>query len=161
MILLIAFLLSAVWCDFRTFRIPNRLIIVFFCVGLVWVFAGSIFFGGLGVRDAFGFLISRLLYFVLTAAVMTVLWRARAFGGGDVKLVSVSALFMGPDTAYAFLYALIFSILFFCINRMLALVLPGRVNEPEKRKGLHVILFSLPFFLGVLTDIIVGGVKIT
>lgn len=78
------FLLCAVWCDVKTHRIPNQLVLL----GLGLGFATSFLPGGIGWQDA-------VLGSLTGLAVFLPLYLLRILGAGDVKLLSAMGAFVG------------------------------------------------------------------
>ncbi len=130
MLLLILFLLPAVRTDLKTGRIPNRLIVTGFVIGVVHTavwhcglfdFAAADLdrtgLGGLfGMEDETQTDGSVMQMFLLMgrqfAAMMILLialipfWKVKAFGGGDVKMACVSVWYIGfAATVRSLLYA--------------------------------------------------------
>lgn len=97
----------AVVCDFRNWRIPNRLI----AAGLIQGFAVSAITRGL----SFGF-VSSIAGCIIPVAVLFVLFLIRALGAGDIKLFAVAGSFVGTDVTkvlvYSFLAGGVISIVF-------------------------------------------------
>jgi len=77
-------LLCAVWCDIKTHRIPNQLVLL----GVVIGFATSLLQGGIGWQDA-------ALGCIAGLAVFLPLYLLRVLGAGDVKLLSAVGAFVG------------------------------------------------------------------
>lgn len=143
MILLCFLLLAALVFDIRSFRIPNWLIVAGAGIGTAYrcLWPGELIFYHypLGMAGIFLLLIP--------------FYRLRAIGGGDVKLLSVCALFTGFErgvsiTVYALLYGGIFSILYLVYHHIFS-----KQNETER----HVIHFTIPIFLGAVTEWLWGG----
>jgi len=137
-------LLPAVLCDIRTFRIPNELIVVGVLVGSGYRLChpGEMTF----------------LYYLLSMAAMFILlipfFKLRAIGGGDVKLLSLCGLIQGFGSAlsialYAFFFGGILSVFYLVYHRFFS---------TQKTKERHIIPFSIPVFLGVVTEQFWGGV---
>ena len=130
MLLLIVFLLLAVRTDMKTYRIPNRLIMTGFVVGILYTtvccFFHSAIPSGMISKTFFSILLKPphmtngdgifwqmlLLIGKQFAAMMTMLivlipfWKVKAFGGGDVKLACISVWYIGfAATARSLLYA--------------------------------------------------------
>ena len=148
--LLIALLLSAVIWDFLTFRIPNELIIIGMITGLINVFANNLISSGFDIQETFLVILSRIGYAAMMLAIMTTLWKAGAFGGGDVKLVVMTTLFTGYDGIYIFIYSLVCSLVIMGTGMLINRLRPGFLKIRKNKKGLHFIHFSLPYLLGVL-----------
>lgn len=143
MILLFFLLLAALLFDIRSFRIPNRLIVAGVGSGIVyrclWPGESAFYYYLLGMAGIFLLLIP--------------LYRLRAIGGGDVKLLSVCALFTGFErgvwiTIYALLFGGIFSIIYLVYHHIFS-----KQSKTER----HVIHFSIPIFLGAVTEWLWGG----
>jgi prepilin peptidase CpaA len=98
LLLLPGILAPAVYSDFRSHRIPNKLIILGLIVALVFQLAASAAQG----------MWSGLLGAVIALVCFIPLYAMRAMGAGDVKLMAVAGFFMGPMGA---LYAALFSLL--------------------------------------------------
>jgi prepilin peptidase CpaA len=97
LLLLPGILAPAVYSDFRSHRIPNKLIILGLIVALVFQLAASATQG----------LWAGLLGAVIGLACFIPFYAMRAMGAGDVKLMAVVGFFMGPSGAlYAALFAL-------------------------------------------------------
>ena len=79
------FTLTAAVCDWRTRRIPNRLTIPVFFLGLVYQVA---FNGPAGLGDAG-------LGFAVGFGTLFVLWMIGGGGGGDVKLMGALSVWLG------------------------------------------------------------------
>jgi len=95
-IVLVALLLSAVWHDVRSRRIPNRLVLVGMALAgvlqLVLPAGAGLFiepFGSIGILwSAAGF--------GLGLALLLPMYALRALGAGDVKLLAMIGAFVGP-----------------------------------------------------------------
>lgn len=144
MVILYFLLLPAMWFDIRTFRIPNRLILLGATAAAVYRVANP---------GEFHF-----LYYLLSMVGMFFLlipfFKLKAIGGGDVKLLSICALILGLKGAlsislYALLFGGIFSIIYLVFHRFFS-----RQKTIER----HVIHFSIPIFLGVAAQHMWGGV---
>ncbi len=137
-------MLVAVYFDIRTFRIPNKLI-------LLGLGCGALYHLWLPKEQ------SVLLYIVNMAGMFLLLipvYRLRAIGGGDVKLLSLCAWFAGLKSGLSIaVYALFFG----GIISLLYLVYHHKFSK-QKNKDRHVIHFSIPIFLGAVTERIWGGV---
>lgn len=96
---LLLVLLVAVWKDISTYKIPNRLILVSWFVGISW---NSIQYGFYGFLYSFlGLLVPILLLFFL--------FIFRMLGAGDIKLLSTVGVFYGGLFAIEVVY---YSLLF-------------------------------------------------
>lgn len=143
MILLLLLLLAAMYFDIRFFRIPNKLILV-----------------GIGTGMCYRFLFPEELFFYQYLVAMTgiflilvPIYKLGAIGGGDVKLLSVCALFMGvydglEMMVLSFLFGAFFSIIFLVYHRFFS-------KQIQTKR--HVIHFSIPIFFGILTEWLWGG----
>nr|MBQ8253096.1 prepilin peptidase [Lachnospiraceae bacterium] len=138
-------LILAVFFDVRTFRIPNRLILAGYVAGSLYRFfhpAGQ--FWIYYPASAVG-----LFFFLIP------FYKIRAFGGGDLKLLSVCALFTGWEKAvsvvlYTFLIGGIISVFFLVYHLKFS-------KEFNNKKFRHVIHFSIPILGGVICESIWGG----
>ncbi|MBP3543307.1 MAG: prepilin peptidase [Lachnospiraceae bacterium] len=103
-------MIPAVLYDLKDYRIPNSLILLGYLMGVISACRG----GGLGLTEfAFGAL--------LPIAALILLQRAGILGGGDVKLLSVTGGFLGPERGmecviYAFLFGAVISLIVFIRN---------------------------------------------
>lgn len=143
MTLLLCLLLAAMFFDIRTFRIPNRLIVVGVGIGALYrcLLPGECLF--------FEYLLSMAGMFFL----LIPFYRLRAIGGGDVKLLSVCALFAGWQggmsiAAYALFFGGILSVIYLVYHRMIS---------KQLKKKRHVIHFTVPIFLGAVVQCLWGG----
>lgn len=141
--LLFFLLLAAVYFDIRFFRIPNPLIVL------------GIFTGGLyryflpGELPGYSYILGMIGLFLI----LIPLYKIHAIGGGDVKLLSVCALFTGLKTGisiaiHALFFGGIFSVLYLVYHRLIS------KHNQEKR---HVIHFSISIFLGAVAQWLWGG----
>src|SRR5687768_11743315 len=85
---LLALLGSAMWCDIRTRRIPNKLVLV----GLATSFVAQ---GLRGLDGTQAWFLGTLAGFGL----LLPLYVIRAMGAGDVKLMAMVGSFLGPAGA--------------------------------------------------------------
>lgn len=95
--ILISLLVVAAWTDIKAHRIPNWLVLAGILIGLL---ANGLLPRGLGfnnvyVPGALGWL-AALQGFALGFAVMLPLYFLRAMGAGDVKLMAMVGMFLGP-----------------------------------------------------------------
>jgi prepilin peptidase CpaA len=98
LLLLPGILAPAVYTDLRSHRIPNNLIVLGLILALVFQLTASATHGlWLGLLGA-----------VIGLACFIPFYAMRAMGAGDVKLMAVVGLFMGPKCV---LYAALFSLL--------------------------------------------------
>ena len=90
-VVLALFVLAAMFCDLRRGRIPNRLIIAGICCGFV---CQCVNHGSSGLRDAIpGMLLPVLLFGWL--------FYFRMIGAGDIKLLGMAGVFLGPRNVCA------------------------------------------------------------
>lgn len=89
------FTLAAAITDARTRRIPNKLTLPMFLLGLIYQFA----FNGWSGSPEFGIgeagLANALLGFALGFGTLFVLWLVGGGGGGDVKLMGALSIWLG------------------------------------------------------------------
>ena len=156
--LLALLLLAAAFCDLRTYRIPNKLILCGVALG-VWQRVVLAFVRGF----AWGQVIKDLLGALFLAAAMLCLllplWKLRAFGGGDVKLLCVCVLFIGfQRTVNSLIYALFFGAATALSHLCLSHFFPKHLKALPSRGNMHIIHFTLPILLGVATEYFFGGI---
>ncbi len=161
MLLLILFLLSAVCSDLKTGRIPNRLIVAAFVIGVVhtavWYYDSvlqMLFLTG----KQFGSMLLMLI-------ILIPFWKVKAFGGGDVKMACVSVWYIGfAATARSLLYAGVITTLiagslvaseYMANTGVLPKRLGDRLPKLKKRKGKHIVCFSVPYLAGVLIEYVI------
>lgn len=145
MLFLYVFLILAVFFDVRIFRIPNKLILIGCAVGGFYRFFYS---GGWGW---FYYLASAVGMFFL----LIPFYKLRAFGGGDVKLLSLCALFTGWEKGISVaLYTLFIGGLISVFYLVYHLYFSKDFHNKNLR---HVIHFSIPIFLGVICEQLRGG----
>lgn len=144
MAVLFFLLLSAVWFDIRTFRIPNVLIVMGMTAGTVY-----------RICYPEG---KQILYYLLSFTMMLFLllpcFKLKVIGGGDVKLLCVCALICGFKQGVS---VVIDSFFFGAIISVCYLVY-HQICSKQKIKRNHVIHFSIPIFLGVVAEQLWGGV---
>lgn len=108
--IMILLLLMAVWFDFSSWRIPNSLLLVGTVTGSVlqiWYYG----FQGLAVAYLRAILVIFLLF---------LFFHMRALGAGDIKLLSMTSLFLqGQDYYYCVLAAFFTAGLFSALKLML------------------------------------------
>lgn len=141
MLFLYCLLAAAFFSDFYKDRIPNALIAAGYLTGIGYSLAvGDLWY--ISVLDSIVILI--LLY---------PLFLAGAFGGGDVKLLSAAALFLGAEgTVNVFISALMAGALCSVIKIVFL------IFRKEKVSLSHLYIhFSLPILIGtILTHL--GGI---
>lgn len=88
-LVLVGLLLVAVYCDIRSFRIPNKLILVGLITGSLLNIILPHEAGGLSFQAALvGFGVGLILFLPL--------YLIRAMGAGDIKLMGMIGIFVGP-----------------------------------------------------------------
>jgi prepilin peptidase CpaA len=105
----VVFTLVAAVCDFRTRKIPNKLTVPFFVLGLLF---HVVFYGWAGpeTRGVFEVgLRSALSGFAIGFGTLLALWLIGGGGGGDVKLMGALSVWLGFTLT---LYVMIVSTLF-------------------------------------------------
>ncbi len=141
--ILYVLLLAAIYFDICSFRIPNSLILL-----------------GLGCGAWYHLWLpkeqSLIFYLFSMAGMFTLLipvYRLHAIGGGDVKLLSLCAWFAGLTRGVSIAIG---ALCFGGIISILYLVYHHNISK-QKSKDRHVIHFSIPIFLGAVTERIWGG----
>lgn len=135
-------LLVAVYFDIRSFRIPNKLIL--FGLG-----CGALYHLWSKEQSMIFYFVSMIGIFILLIPV----YRLHAIGGGDVKLLSLCAWFAGPESGLSIALG---ALLFGGMISILYLVYHHKISK-QNSKDRHVIHFSIPIFLGAVTERIWGG----
>lgn len=97
--ILILLLGVAVIFDFRTWKIPNKLVLVGLVIGLL----GSVFQRGVAVGLRFSLTGNILPIFFL----ISLFW-LKVIGGGDIKLFSMLGSYVGADIIYIMIISFIF-----------------------------------------------------
>lgn len=141
MIILYFILFLATLTDFKSYKIPNRLVIIGLICGLIChLSAGS-------VSHVLMYFLHAILIWILTMP----LFAFHVIGGGDCKLFSLCALFTGVvRTMTIGIYAFIFS------GVICAILLLFRQFFPRV-KQVHTIHFSIYILLGALVEGATGG----
>jgi prepilin peptidase CpaA len=85
------FTVAAAYCDLRTKKIPNRLTLPMFGLGLLYQLA----FNGLGEGILRPGLIDSAAAFLAGFGLLWVLWMIGGGGGGDVKLMGALSVWIG------------------------------------------------------------------
>ncbi|MEY4509471.1 MAG: hypothetical protein RLZZ450_1593 [Pseudomonadota bacterium] len=138
--LLLTALLTAVaaaW-DLRTGEIPNRLVAIGGAACVSAAVAAGVLAGGWAIL---GTLLSMVLGAVLVSVVPLILFRAGGIGGGDVKLLAVVGLVLGPYLGLqAELYAFVVAMLYAPAR----LIWDGRFIHAVKTIGVLTIRPFLP-----------------
>ncbi len=156
MLLLSAILFVATLYDFATYKIPNRLILLGWSLGILQILAGGMA-AGTGIRKLMVCIVLRLLLSVGMLFLLIPLWRLHAFGGGDVKLLSVCTLLAGFESSInGLLYALFIGAAISLAGLAVSKVFPKHY-QPKEQNGMHKIHFSLPIFLGMITQFFAGS----
>lgn len=141
MIFMYVILFLAVSTDLKSYRIPNRLIIAGYLLGLIYQIIYS---------DQKSFLLYPIYaFFILLAAIP--LFCMGAIGGGDCKLFSVCAMFTGcvrtlSIGVYAFLAAGAVSVILLAARRL--------IPNYKYNNKLH---FSLYILCGAVLEAFLGG----
>lgn len=136
---LAALLAGATWHDWRTRRIPNRLVL---CGTLAGLALNSLLPHGAGLFDApFGGLgLAQALAGAATGlALLLPMYLLRALGAGDVKLMAMCGAFLGPQGV------LEAALLTFLTGGLLALAaaLAGRRLQQVLRNTYHMLLYAV------------------
>ena len=155
MALLLAFFgaLAAACCDIGTRRIPNSLVVLMWAAGAAVALAGNEGRGGELASAGFALaesagrqMLAALGGAVLPLAVLLPLWRLKAMGAGDIKLLSGLGSLLGIETI-----ASVFAAAVVCA----ALIGAGLIAEDgfsaARRAKVH---FAVPVFMGIL--VVVG-----
>ncbi|HMU64084.1 MAG TPA: prepilin peptidase [Nitrosomonas sp.] len=85
---IVGLLLIAVYYDIRTYRIPNKLILIGIAIGSFCAFL-PYEVGGIGITNS-------LLGFAVGLIILLPLYLSRAMGAGDIKLMGMIGIFVGP-----------------------------------------------------------------
>lgn len=141
MILFYFILFLATLFDFKSYKIPNPLVIV-----------GTLF--GLGYHLITGHPGQLPIYFLSTIfiwIVTTPLFALRVIGGGDCKLFCVCASFVGVvRTLTIGIYSFFISGAFCAIYLLWGRIFPGK-------KQVHTVHFTIYILLGAWIERIIGG----
>lgn len=142
MILLYLILFLAACTDLKSFRIPNRLILTGYLLGLIYQIIWS-------DHDTF-FLYP--IYAFLILLLTLPLFCMRAIGGGDCKLLSVCAMFTGIVRTisigiYALFAAGIASVFLLAVRRL--------IFHKKDQNKLH---FAIYILIGALLEYFLGGI---
>lgn len=141
MLFLYCLLAAAFFMDIWKERIPNLLIVTGCLAGAGYALAGGTLWY-LSVLDGIAILILLYPFFLIGA-----------FGGGDVKLLSVVGMFLGTETTINIILTAIMAGAV-CSVVKIAFLLLQKKKIPFSRLYIH---FSLPIFLGtILTHL--GGI---
>jgi prepilin peptidase CpaA len=89
----VVFATVAAVCDFRTRKLPNKLTVPAFCVGLVFHAVKGCWLGGLSGMGVD--LLFALQGFAVGFGIMMVLWLIGGSGGGDVKFMGALGCWLG------------------------------------------------------------------
>jgi len=91
-------------------------------------------------------LVRHLTIFTIVFLVGFTAFALNLFGGGDVKLLACTSLWLGPETApYLFYSAFFGGILAFALLKFRAKFLPQRLYSVEWVKQLHQDKFGMPY----------------
>ncbi|MCR5283902.1 MAG: prepilin peptidase [Lachnospiraceae bacterium] len=152
MILLTLILLSAVYTDLKSFRIPNALILTGGGLGLILLLLEGLY-QGQKIPSLLLFMTVRCALCLCMTALLIPLWKLKAIGGGDVKLLGICVIHIGFGRSLSgFIYALFISVLLSGIYLMPGFVLPGLRKPSDKQDRMHRIHFSIPLLLGMLWE---------
>ena|GEM_PF-1149047 len=160
MLMLLVFMLSAVIFDLQTYRIPNRLILLSFLTGelLLSIRAFSAFYHQ-GIWTSLLLIPGRTMLMLGMVCIMFPFWRLKGIGGGDVKLLGISVLYIGfCRSLNAFVYACVYCLALSGIRWLGHRLFPRKIPELKKKNDLHIIHFSLPLLLGVISELLWGGI---
>lgn len=108
-------LVCAAAADLRTGKIPNRLIVAGFVLGLVCcIWRGITEFPHIGTGEI---RLTGILPVLLSGAMLWLLFRIRALGAGDVKLLAVVACMSGPAVFISvFLFSFMAAAIYACFK---------------------------------------------
>lgn len=125
---------SAVW-DFRFRRIPNKLTLPMFILGLVFqTVVGGWSGSGVGLID--GGLKSALLGFAIGFGTLFALWLIGGGGGGDVKLMGALAVWLGhPLTLLVLICSTVFVLAGTLSSMAWGVVIRGRTAMQTRLAG--------------------------
>lgn len=134
MYLLYGILVTALFMDFKSLRIPNWLIVIGWLMGFVY---------GLHQGEPWYLMVSNG---ILILILFYPLYVIGAFGGGDIKLFSVIGMFLGVD---ATVHILILSLMAGAVCSGIKIILMFFQKKKQSFQHLY-IHFSLPIFLGTI-----------
>ncbi len=140
-ILILVILSVAVYWDFKTFKIPNRLSYTGWGVGLSY---------SLMIYGIDGFL-SSLVWILIPIAVLFLLFIFRFLGAGDIKLFS----FIGSILFSDVLYIIVISMCLCGIYGIILLVI--KLANKKLRRTYTVTHFSVFIILGTILYMVTGG----
>lgn len=133
--ILLLLLMACAISDVCTARVPNRLL----CLMILVCFEARV------LDHSLSLFVEGAAVAVLTVVAGWPLYRIRAFGAGDIKLLAVLGLFSGADHFLAELMCVFLAAGVICVGK----VLMHRSNPDRK------ICFAVPVFLGSLC--MIGG----
>ena len=149
-------LLSAVYTDLKSFRIPNALILTGGAMGLGWLLVKGLYQGE-DILWVLLFMAKRVFLCFCMAVFLMPLWKLKAIGGGDVKLLGICVIHIGFGRSLSgFIYSLFISIPLSGIYLMLRVFFPGKLKQPDRQDRMHRIHFSIPLLLGILAESVMG-----
>lgn len=101
------FTLVGAVCDARTKKLPNRLTVPAFALGLVFhAVIGAMNAGAAGLAAGLGFAFAG---FATGFSILLVLWLIGGGGAGDVKMMGALGAWLGPKlTLYVFIFSAVF-----------------------------------------------------
>ena len=148
---LVTFLLTAVACDLRSRRIPNTLVVVGIALGFLFQIVarlgGDLFLNPVGASD----IEAALLGGLTGLALFLPLYALRTMGAGDVKLLAMVGVWLGPEyVAWAALWTMLAG----GVLALGAALVAGVMRQVLA--NLHTMLVML--FLHAQTG---GGLKVT
>ena len=160
MLVLMVLMLSAVIFDLQTYRIPNRLIVLGFLAGEILLLAGAFSdASAYGFHTALSLIPVRTILMLGMLCLMSPLWMLKGIGGGDVKLLGVSVLYIGfCRSLNVFFYACVYTLVLFGSRWLGHRILPGKIPAVKTKNDLHIVHFSLPLLLGLLSELLWGGI---
>ena len=119
--------------------------------GIMWMSPDKMF----PVVTAFLFILLKLLIAFLILFFLIPFWKMGVCGGGDIKLVAMSSIMLGIcGCINAFIYALFWAVFITALLLIRSAYNPGK--KIAKRGKLHIIHFSVPLLLGLMTYCFVG-----
>lgn len=132
----ITYSILAVWFDWRTFRIPNRLIgFGYLAASLIQMLMSEGTAGERLIRLTSGALCPMIL--------LGLVWMAGGIGAGDVKLLSVLGAVLGAEEI------IVCSIISFMVGAVI-----GIIAKIAKRDKIH---FSIAILVGIVIQFIQNG----
>lgn len=115
--------------DLRTGLIPNRLVLVGALAAPVYLIAVAVVVGAAGVPARLGSMVAGAL---LVSLVPLLLYRFDAIGGGDVKLLAVLGMLLGPSLG---LQAELFAFVAAALYGPIQLIMEGKLGTSMRSCG--------------------------